>query len=326
MKSRYRTWRSWAAILLCAAIVLGPSFAEARAGGSYRAGGGSSFTSQGSRGSNTYQNNGAAPLQRSVTPQTNPAAGNGYQPGYGYGNSHPFMTGLFGGLFGSWIGSMLFPHWGTGLGFGGMMGSVFTWLLILGAIWFAVRLFMNRGTAMRYASTPYSAPSLGGLNAGGGMGLGGTQPAIPASGARRFATIGVTATDYQAFEETLKNVQTAWSRGDLAALRRFVTPEMQSYFSEQLAENQSQGVINHVDDVELIKGEVREAWDEGHLQYATAFLHWRARDYTVSAAGKPGEGEIIVGGDPQHASEASEMWTFARSPGGQWLLSAIQQL
>lgn len=141
-----------------------------------------------------------------------------------------------------------------------------------------------------------------------------------------MATIGVTAPDYQAFEEILKNVQTAWSRGDLAALRRFVTPEMLSYFSEQLAENQSQGVINHVDDVELIKGEVREAWDEGHLQYATAFLHWRARDYTVSAAGKPGEGEIIVGGDPQHASEASEMWTFARSPGGQWLLSAIQQL
>lgn len=171
MKSRYRTWRSWAAILLCAVIVLGPSFAEARAGGSYRAGGGSSFTSQGSRGSNTYQNNGAAPLQRSITPQTNPGAANGNQPGFGYGNSHPFMTGLAGGLFGSWIGSMLFPHWGTGLGFGGMMGSVFTWLLILGAIWFAVRLFMNRGTAMRYASTPYSAPSLGGLSSGGGNGF-----------------------------------------------------------------------------------------------------------------------------------------------------------
>jgi predicted lipid-binding transport protein (Tim44 family) len=325
MVSRYRKWRSWAAFLLCAMIVLGPSFAEARAGGSYRSGGGSSFTSQGSRGSNTYQNNGAAPMQRSVTPQTTPNPSSGYQPGYGYGNSHPFLTGLFGGLVGSWIGGMLFPHWGMGVGFGGMVGSVFIWLILLGAIWFAVRLFMNRSTRMSYASTPYSSGSYGGSGLGGPMSFGRAQGLFPASGAQRFATIGVTSADYDAFESILKNVQTAWSRGDLATLRRSVTPEMLSYFSEQLAENQSQGVINHVDDVELIKGEVREAWDEGRLHYATALMHWRARDYTMRSGGNPREGEIIVGGDPQNPTEASEMWTFARSPGGRWLLSAVQQ-
>ncbi len=215
---------------------------------------------------------------------------------------------------------MLFPHWGGGWGFGGMVGSVFSWLFLMGLVWMLFRLFAGRSQAMPYAGASYSAPP-----AMGPMAFG-VQPMFPGYGASRVSTIGVTASDYQVFEDILKNVQTAWSRGDLSALRRYTTPEMLSYLSEQLAENQSQGVINHVDDVELLKGEVREAWDEGHLQYASALMHWRARDYTVSAGGKPGEGDIIVGGDPTHASEASEMWTFARSPGGQWLLSAVQQV
>ena len=318
-------WRSWATLLLCAMILFSPSLALARAGGGYSLGGGSSFMSQGSRGFQTYQPNGASPLQRSLTPQPNPGAPYGTQPDYGYGGygyGHPFMSGLFGGFFGSWLGGMLFPHWGMGWGFGGMMGSVFSWLLLLGVVWFAFRLFAGRGIGSPYPTSSYgAAPYLGAGGFGGGM-----QPMFPAYGAARATTIGVNATDYQAFEEILKNVQTAWSRGDLAALRRYVTPEMLSYFSEQLAANQSQGVINHVDDVELLKGEVREAWDEGQLHYATALMHWRARDYTVASESKPGAGELVVGGDPQHASEASEMWTFARSPGGHWLLSAIQQV
>ncbi len=327
-------WRARAAIFLGALIILGPSFAEARAGGSYRLGGGSSFMSQGSRGAQTYSFNGASPLQRSVTPQANPNIPYGAQPGYGYGGygygyGHPFLTGIFGGIFGSWLGGMLFPHWGMGWGFGGMAGSVFSWLFLLGAVWFLFRLFAGRRAGMPYSAMPYGGASYSGSPYGGYPGtssVGGMTGMFPSVGAPRLATIGVNATDYQGFEEILKNVQAAWSRGDLGALRRYVTPEMLSYFSEQLSKNQSQGVINHVDDIELLKGEVREAWDEGHLQYATALMHWRARDYTVSAEGKPGASEIVVGGDPQHASEASEMWTFARSPGGRWLLSAIQQV
>lgn len=318
---RWRSWTTLATLLLCAMIVSAPSLAQARVGGSYRLGGGSSFMSQGSRGFRTYQPNGAAPIQRSLTPSTDSGAPYGAPPGYGYGGygygyGHPFMSGLFGGFFGSWLGGMLFPRWGMGWGFGGMMGSVFSWLLLLGVVWFGFRLFAGRGVATPYGTAPYL----------GSTGFGGMQPMFPAYGAARSATIGVTAIDYLAFEDILKNVQTAWSRGDLSMLCRYVTPEMLSYFSEQLAENQSRGVINHVDDVELMKGEVREAWDEGNLHYATALMHWRARDYTVSSDSKPGEGELIVGGDPQHASEASEMWTFARSPGGHWLLSAIQQV
>src|SRR5215469_1001204 len=231
---------SWAAILLCAMIALSPSLATARAGGSYRLGGGSSFMSEGSRGAQTYSFNGAAPIQRSITSQTGPNSPYGAQPGYGYGGygygyGHPFLTALFGGFFGSWLGSMLFPHWGVGWGFGGMVGSVFSWLLILGLVWFAFRLLGGRRMGMPYAAMPYNGPAYGASPYGGPSGFAGMSGVFPNVGAQpRLATIGVNASDYQEFENILKNVQTAWSRGDLGALRRHVTPEMLSYFSEQL--------------------------------------------------------------------------------------------
>lgn len=118
-------------------------------------------------------------------------------------------------------------------------------------------------------------------------------------------------------------MQAAWSNGDLAELRRHVTPEMLSYFAEELAENQSQGVVNRVEQVELLRGDLREAWDEGRLQYATSLLHWRALDYTVRVDRHPGDTDYVASGDPHQPAEAAEIWTFARSPGGHWLLSAI---
>jgi hypothetical protein len=324
------SWRGtgrWAALLLAAIMVLSPVLAEARAGGSYRAGGGSGFSSMGSRGSQTYNPSGAAPIQRSTTPQTGPSAPYGAAPGYaGFGSRHPFLTGLFGGFIGSWIGSMLFPHWGMGYGVGGMFGSVFTWLLLIGLVWFLFRMFRGHRIGMPFSGGGGGMMGSGGLYSGGYAGMSPMSAGYSAYSEPRLATIGVTQSDYDEFESILKGVQKAWSDGDLGGLRQYTTPEMLSYFSEQLAENESQGVANKVDNVELIKGEVREAWDEGRLHYATALMHWRARDYTVRSGGNAREGEIIVGGDPQNATEASEMWTFARSPGGRWLLSAIQQI
>lgn len=325
-------WRRWAAVLLTAIMLLAPAVADARAGAGYRLGGGSSFSSMGSRGSQTYSYNGGAPIQRSLTPQTSPSSPYGAGPGYGgygyggYGYGHPFLSGLFGGFFGSWLGGMLFPHWGMGYGVGGMFGSVFSWLFILGLIWFVFRLFSRaRGMGMSYGGPAMmGAPNMMGYS-GGYSGIG-PMSSFPSVGPPRLATIGVNQSDYQEFEGILQGVQAAWSKGDLSAMRHYTTPEMLSYFSEQLAENESQGVTNKVENVELIKGEVREAWDEGQFHYATALMHWRARDYTVRSGGNPSTGELIVGGDPQHATEAAELWTFARSPGGRWLLSAIQQV
>jgi predicted lipid-binding transport protein (Tim44 family) len=221
---------------------------------------------------------------------------------------------------------MLFPHFGMGYGVGGMFGSIFIWLLVIGLIWFLFRMFRGHRVSMPLSSGGGMMGSGGGLYGGGYSGMSPMNTDSSAYSQPRLATLGVTQGDYEEFEALLKNVQQAWSNGDLGALRQYTTPEMLSYFSEQLAENQSQGVANKVDNVELVKGEVREAWDEGRLHYATALMQWRARDYTVRGSGNAREGEIIVSGDPQNQVAASEMWTFARSPGGRWLLSAIQQV
>jgi len=46
---------------------------------------------------------------------------------------------------------------------------------------------------------------------------------------------------------------------------------------------------------------------------------------TVFAA-PPGDRNSVVGGDPRVPAEVEELWTFVRQRGGEWLLSAIQQV
>ncbi|HZT52459.1 MAG TPA: hypothetical protein VFA22_11020, partial [Stellaceae bacterium] len=213
-----RSWRNLAALFLAAVIVLSPALADARAGGSYRSGGGSSFMSQGSRGSRTYDQ----PMQRSITPQAPSQPGYGTGTGYGYGSAHPFWTGLAGGLFGGWLGSLLFPHWGMGYGFGGVFGSLLSWLVIIGLFWWGIRLL--RGRFATASGVGYEPLRFGGL--------GGMQPGVGGSGAARGAPLAIVEADYQAFETILKQVQAAWSAGNLAELRHVATPEMLSYFAE----------------------------------------------------------------------------------------------
>jgi predicted lipid-binding transport protein (Tim44 family) len=309
-----------AVALVCALILFTPALAAARAGGTYGSGG-MGYSSQGSLGSRTYSNNGGQAIGRSVTPQDRPGSpyyGNGGQ--YGFAQSHPFLTGLAGAFFGSWLGSLLFPHWGYGygMGFGHVFGSLFSWIIIILVLSMVFRRF-------RRAHGPLSATPMGGLGFGGQpQGYAGGYGGYGGGAATR--DIQVNASDYAAFEAILKAVQQAWSAGDLRALGHYVTPEMLSYFAEELSVNSSRGVENHVEELALVNGDVREAWDEGALQYATCLLRWRALDYTVRRDRQPGEPGWLVEGDPQHPSDAQELWTFARSPGGHWLLSAIQQV
>ena len=304
-------WRKLAVALLALGIALAPALAEARAGGSVRSGGGTSYQSQGSRGLRTYNNDGAQPLQRSITPPSAAAAPTYDNTGSFWGR-HPFLSAMAGGFFGAWLGSLLFPGWGWG---GMFAGSIFSWILIvlLGVMLFrAFRRHLVPVPAGDFAS-PYQART-----PLGAMPLGLSPPAS--------ASLGITEQDYSAFEAILKGVQAAWGSGDLAALRRFVTPEMLSYFSESLSNNTSLGVENHVEQVALLNGDLREAWNEGPLEYATALLRWSALDYTVRSDRRPNDPDYLVEGNPQHPIEAQEMWTFVRSPGGHWLLSAIQQV
>src|ERR1700746_4177090 len=108
MARRLMNWRILLALFVCANIALAPALAEARAGSS--AGGRSS--SMGSRGSRTFENNGAQPLSRSVTPPPQPSRPPGFAPAapapaFGGGRffqRHPFLPGLAGGF----IRSLLF--------------------------------------------------------------------------------------------------------------------------------------------------------------------------------------------------------------------------
>lgn len=306
-------WHTLAVALLCAWVALAPSLAEARAGSSTGA------TSQGSRGSRTYQNNGAEPMQRSMTPQPSPLqprpAPSAPAYGGGFMQQHPFMSGLLGGFVGAGLAGMLFGHsaWAAdGSGFGSGLGMLLQFALIAGLIWLAVQFFRRR-RGLAGAEAPGLYPrSVGAM-------------AAPAA-AHDPVEIAIADADFNAWSGLLTGIQGAWTKGDLGAMRRHVTPEMLSYFSEELSRNVSQGVENRVEQVTLLKGDLQEAWAEGEFEYATARLRWSAIDTMVRPAQQPGEHEIVVSGDPMHPVEATEMWTFVRARGGHWLLSAIQQV
>jgi len=130
--------------------------------------------------------------------------------------------------------------------------------------------------------------------------------------------VTIAKPDYDAFERLLGEIQSAYSREDLLALRGWVTPEMLSYFSEELAGSASRGLINRVTDVKLLQGDLAEAWREGSTDYATVAMKFALKDSMVERASE----RIVEGGE---RSEVTELWTFMRARGGSWLLSAIQQ-
>jgi predicted lipid-binding transport protein (Tim44 family) len=326
------------AALAAAPLVAAPQSAEARAGWTSRG-----YSSMGSMGSQTYRYNGGSTINRSTTPYNSPSY-NGGSRGYGgygyggYGGYHPFWSGLAGGMFGGWLGSMLFPHFGMGYGgggygygggWGGGLFSILIWLFLLWLGWRVFRGFFRGSFGGGFGGPmvgpgPGPGPGMGMGFGGGGLmsgGVGSVGYGGPGPG-QTLDQIPISQSDQTAFEAVLKAVQGAWSKADLSTLRHYVTPEMLSYFSEELSQNQSEGLENHVEDVEFLNGDVREAWREENLEYATVAMHWRARDWTVRTDGS----NAVANGDPRNPSEAQELWTFARSPNGHWLLSAIQQV
>jgi len=268
----------------------------------------------GSRGLRTYENNNAQPLNRSMTPLPQTPAQPGFAPAYGGGGffqRHPFLTGLTGGLIGSW----LFGHSGyaaDGTSGGSAIGTLLELLIIGLLIYFAVRLFRRHAFSNGWpGGTAFSMPRSAGASA------------APVR-RDRGRDINLSNADLSAFQAIHAAVQEAWSAGDLGQLRRLMTPEMLSYFSEELTRNASQGIRNIVSNIELVKGELSESWEEGDLQYATAYMRWRAIDYVTRLGRPPGDPETIVSGNSR--VEAEEVWTFVRRRGGDWLLSAIQQV
>jgi predicted lipid-binding transport protein (Tim44 family) len=165
-----------------------------------------------------------------------------------------------------------------------------------------------RAPAYAAAAYPATGHSFSGL--GGALGSTNARPA--------GEPLAIAKSDYDVFERLLGDIQAAYSTEDLSALRAKVTPEMLSYFSEQLAGNASRGLINRIFDVKLLQGDLAEAWREGDTDYATVAMRFALKDSMVERA----SGRTVEGGEP---SEVTELWTFMRARGGNWLLSAIQQ-
>jgi predicted lipid-binding transport protein (Tim44 family) len=303
-------------------IFVAADHADARAGRGFSGGSRGTRTFSAPPATNTAPT-AAAPIQRSMTqPNAASTVGQATRPGVAGGGL--FGGGMLGGLAAGFIGAGLFGMlFGHGL-FGGMAGfaSILGLVLQIGLIIIVARLafaWWQRRNAPSYAAQAASpAPgasthAFGGLGSGLGSMFGGNAPAAPVG-----EPVTLEKDDYDAFEKLLGDVQLAYSAEDLSALRGKATPEMVSYFAEELADNASRGVINRVTDVKLLQGDLAEAWREGGHEYATVAMHFGLTDTTVDRA----SGNTVEGGTP---GEVTELWTFVRVRGGAWLLSAIQQ-
>lgn len=266
---------------------------------------------------------GAAATRPAAT-QNQPAA-----PSGGFFSRGGFGGMLMGGLLGAGIAGLLFGGgFLDGLGsLAGMLGFLLQVAVIGFLVMLAVRFFKNRNRPA-YAGAEHlsrdAGPGLGGRMGGlgglaGGLG-GGSGGARPQPATREAADeIGIGPDDYQAFERLLAAVQDAYSREDKPALRRLATTEMADLLAEDFAAAAARGVVNRVSDVKLAQGDLAEAWREPDAEYATVAMRFSLVDVTVErATGR------VVEGDPAHPVEATEIWTFRRAPGGEWILSAIQ--
>ena len=291
---------------IAAVLLLATGDADARAGGGF---------SGGSRGMRTFSAppatstapNTASPIQRTIT-----------QPGtagtLGQAAARPgglFGGGLFGGLAAGFLGAGLFGLlFGHGIfgglgGFTSLLGLIFQIILIVIVARLLFAWWQRRNEPAYAAAHPATGHSFSGL---GGMVAANTPAGEP-------VTIGKS--DYDAFERLLEEIQAAYSAEDLNALRNKMTPEMLSYFSEQLSENASRGLVNKISGVKLEQGDLAEAWREANTEYATVAMRFALVDQMVErASGR------TVDSEP---SEVTELWTFMRARDGDWLLSAIQQ-
>ena len=310
-------------LALALLLAVAPNLAWARAGGGFSFGsrGGRTFAAPPMTGTTPYS---VAPMQRSLTPSPSygapsygapsygaPSYGaRPYGQSYGYGARSPFASGLMGGLIGAGIGGMLFGH---GM-FGGIdgFGSMFGLLIQLALLFFVGRWIFRRVFAGGAPAVVGGAPFARTAMPNAGLGA---RPANPSRG----TPVAIATADYQAFERLLVAVQAAWSNHDVGTLQRLATPEMVSYFAEQMADQASRGVRNSVTDVHLDRGDLSEAWREGNREYATVAMRFSMLDAT-----RDGGGRVVDGSLAERVSVA-EVWTFARVPGGNWLLSAIQQ-
>ncbi len=316
--------------LAAAALALAPALADARPGGG---------ASSGSRGARTYSappttNTAPSQAQQFDRTMTEPSRGGAVaqqtqrppigqpNPAGGFFSRSPFMAGLMGGLIGAGIGGLLFGHglFGGFTGIASFLGLLLQIALVAGLVWLVVGFLRRRSSAQQPAMAGVPNGMARQAHGDSGHAPGGGAAGGAGAAAAGAAAVSLTPTDFEAFERILKEVNAAWSRQDLATLRRLSTPEMGGYFERDLSDLDARGWRNETRDVKLEQGDLSEAWREGQREYATVAMRFSLVDVTRRVS----DGAVVEG-DPNRRTEAVELWTFQRVQGGPWLLSAIQQ-
>jgi predicted lipid-binding transport protein (Tim44 family) len=291
--------------------VIAVTSADARVGGGF---------SSGSRGGRTF----SAPLSTPTAPgAAQPFNRTFSQPGSPSTGARPggFFnrpgTGLLGGLAAGFLGAGLFGMlFGGGL-FSGLGGfsSILGLLLQIGLIVLVIRLAMSWWHRRRASEPAYAGGGAGGMGGGtqsnfGGMGFGLGSSSAP---------LQIQPADYEAFERLLVDIQAAYSNEDMNKLRTLVSPEMATFFNEDMQQNRQRGQVNKVSGTKLLQGDLSEAWREGDTDYASVAMRFSMVDRYVDIA----SGRLISGSE--QPVEVTEVWTFVRPRGSDWELSAIQQ-
>jgi predicted lipid-binding transport protein (Tim44 family) len=303
MFSKRRAGTLGLVLAMLGALSLAATTADARVGG------GSSFGSRGSRtissppATNTAPR--AAPIEKSITqPGKVPVAA----------SSTAGSRTWFGGWRGILLGGLFAGIFASVFGFGALasvLGFLLQAALFVGAVWLVMNWFRSRqlqpATASASAARSRAASD---VNYQSGLGAGGSS------------SVEISKADYDAFERLLGEIQLAYGKRDERVLRELVTPEMLSYFLQDLEADRRRGLRNEVASPKLLQGDLAEAWREGTAEYATVAMRFSLLDAKVDVTGRVVEGSRTV---PQ---EVTEIWTFSRPTGGrpdQWELSAIQQ-
>lgn len=174
----------------------------------------------------------------------------------------------------------------------------------------------------------YRGPDIGA--AGGstrstaGSGSGPTRDSASDAAIRKISENDASFSE-QAFvglaKENFIRFQNAWTARDLESVRDLMDKEIYGEVQRDIDGLKSEGKINKLDDVDVQKAEIVEAWSEEGFEFITMRYEASLCDYVVDER----SGDIIEGSRTQRVSFA-EHWTWARPEGpNQWFLSAIEQ-
>ncbi len=208
-----------------------------------------------------------------------------------------------------WLGPLAGLALGAGLaslfmGNGGAFGGILLMLLVAAAVIFALRMLRSRQqqAPLEYAGAGRAEPQ---LRNDMSTGFGGGAPVAPA--ANRFPP-GFDATQFAHHAKlNFTQLQSANDRGDLSAMRDFMTPEL---YREIEAQIQARGAAPQKTDVTTLNAEVLSVITEGDVYVASVSFSGMIRE---EADAPP--------------AAFSEIWHLEKPVNGRtgWLISGIQQ-